>query len=269
VALRELILCENDALTDANLAVLTGLHGLRALSLRASDSLSEARSGVTDAGVALLSVLPYLQDLSVVNYAVSGTGMATLTALRSLVLEHSATDDGVAAFTALTALRDLRLVGCPAVTGTGISALTRLESLSLEDCRGVTDEDVASLSALIELRSLTLSGTNLTGTCLSSLTTLSRLQHLWAKNWDEPHDYDALQTGLGLLTTSLPVLVLHVAPLIVVHNWDGLHVFHSDMFYDQYGVEVMGPEDCLDSPPDPGSPSFNFTDAGPDQLFGP
>jgi hypothetical protein len=121
--------------TDADLAALEGLTGLRRLYLNGTP--------VTDAGLAHLRDLPALEVLELRETAIGDAGLRHLTGLPrlSVLLLYGTrvTDAGAA-----------RLAGLP-----------RLEELSLS-CTSVGDASLAALAGCPTLRVLRLSGTAVT-----------------------------------------------------------------------------------------------------------
>ena len=165
-------------ITDAGLVHVSGLTGLRELTV-----LGESGMRVTDSGVAHLSGLTALRKLTLDDQEVSDAGLALLsglTALRDLAVPRTlVTDVGLARLSGLRALErlDLECVwtwpsGDSGVTNEGLahlSGLRTLQELNLTGA-GITDAGLAHLSGLTALRELNLGLTAVTWEGAASLT---------------------------------------------------------------------------------------------------
>jgi hypothetical protein len=145
--------------TDADLASLSGLRGLRILYLNATP--------ITDDSLRHLESLTGLQKLELRESAIGDAGLTHLSCLHSLraLYLHSTrvTDAGMIHLKPLKKLRELHL----GRTTIGDAALPRLAELSgLEELylehTNVTDEGLVAMESMAKLRYLSLDGTRVT-----------------------------------------------------------------------------------------------------------
>jgi len=112
--------------TDADLALLDGLTGIRSLNLYDTK--------VTDAGLKHLSGLTELQTLYLNETGVSDVGLQSLRGLTSLtvlgLMNTRVTDEGLRHLTGMPHLRELSLGGAK-ITDQGLAQLKGLKSLKL------------------------------------------------------------------------------------------------------------------------------------------
>jgi hypothetical protein len=120
--LEELRLEGNDHVTDASLANLAGMKGLKKLNLYRMGDGSYG-GGYTDAGLAHLAALSGLEELSVLGSDVSNAGLSRLLALRRLrvlcidAYRNDIDDEGLATLTGLVHLEQLSLLSACVTTG--------------------------------------------------------------------------------------------------------------------------------------------------------
>jgi Leucine Rich repeat len=152
--------------TDADLASLSGLRGLRILYLNATP--------ITDRSLRHLDSLTGLQKLELRETAIGDAGLAHLSGLHSLraLYLHSTqvTDAGMIHLTPLKKLRELHL----GRTAIGDAALPRLaELVGLEELylehTNITDEGLVALESMANLRYLSLDGTRVTRAGIANL----------------------------------------------------------------------------------------------------
>jgi Flp pilus assembly protein TadD/Leucine-rich repeat (LRR) protein len=180
--------------TDAELADLAGLKGLRQLSLD--------HTQVTDAGLKHLRGLTTLRELSLGSLPVTDDGLKHLrglTGLRKLNLfENKVGDVGLTDLESLTDLRWLS-VQRTGVTDAGLvhlKGLSRLQTLILRDQLEITDQGLASLKELTNLEELDIGRTAITGTGLVHLKGLPKLVRLHLNVSDQLSD-EGLQPLAG------------------------------------------------------------------------
>ncbi|HSQ57534.1 MAG TPA: hypothetical protein VLM40_17565 [Gemmata sp.] len=160
---RELSLID-PSITDASLKHLAGLRNLESLSLG---------SGVTDAGLEVLSRFPKLTSVSVRSASVSDAGLKHLTRLKTLATlelwRTQITDAGVELLSDFPNLTSLGLGN--AVTDKGVEVIARLPkltALNLSNC-AVTDAGLKHLTKLKNLSSLHLAETQVTASGLAEI----------------------------------------------------------------------------------------------------
>jgi Leucine-rich repeat (LRR) protein len=164
---------------SAMLYAISLITRLQYLQLRGGD--------VSETGVSHLITLKNLRHLNLhdcYNFTDAGLlSLAELTELRYLLLSfcNNVTDVGVESLTqGLTKLKELNMVGCEKITGTGLghlSCLTSLQRLELTMCRNVTDTGLQMLvEGLPDLLHIEVTGSLITSVpCLSQLTKLVHL----------------------------------------------------------------------------------------------
>jgi hypothetical protein len=137
-ALEELIVCNTDGISDADLARLEGLKKLKLLLI--------GNSWLTDEALRHVGRLRNLEDLSLDGQCGSDSGLEylrRLTRLKSLKLGMTAAGISDAGIDALALLTDL-------------------ETLDLDGCRGVTDRGLERLHQLTKLTNVRLRGSRIT-----------------------------------------------------------------------------------------------------------
>jgi hypothetical protein len=175
--------------TDAGVAHLANLRGLRSLEI------SNA-SGLTDESLRILSRLPRLEALRLFGCQFTDHGLAHLSAMRQLKLlnlnelhnekrDSGFTSDGVAQLSKLSNLEALSL-SFPTTQSVadGIGQLAALKRLRMIDLiiPTIADADVRFLPSLPELEEINLARTNISGTCLQDLGGLRKLRVLLISN---------------------------------------------------------------------------------------
>ncbi|CAI5499469.1 unnamed protein product, partial [Closterium sp. Naga37s-1] len=167
-------------LTDAALARVASFSSLTTLNLNDS-------SGFTEAGLKGLFSLTTLKCLTLQNTATTDgalEGISSLKDLRVLDLFHTkVTDAGVAKLQGMSALVELFLGDCTAVTNASmahVGKLTALETLTLSDT-AVTEDGLQRLSTLAALKLLVLPP-GVTDSGMKHLRNLKRLEKLGV--WD-------------------------------------------------------------------------------------
>ncbi len=168
------IYINHSAVTDAGLATLIRLSGLRIIGLRGTN--------ITDAGLAHLAMLPDLRRLVLSDTRITDAGLtsiAAMPAVENLDLSRTRiTDDGLATLDGVRTLRTLRL---PAqITDAGLTHLAGLGPLEHLDLSGtgLTDAGLAQLAGLTALHRLNLSGTDITGAGMVHLRNMLLLEDL-------------------------------------------------------------------------------------------
>ena len=200
---KELNLYYCDYLTDAAVAHLKGWKNLEHLNLRGTDisgrvfehiarlttlkSLDVGFSRVTDAGFEHLTSLAALEKLGFGGAKMSGAALPILKTLPSLrhldVSGLQRTDSGLWG----VALSDFNL--------DQIAALTQLEVLEVREAK-ITDRGLAALAAeLVNLHTLDLGGTQVSGRGLQALTHLPKLQRLNLAGAKKVDDEAAVHLG--------------------------------------------------------------------------
>lgn len=192
---------EGTAVTDAGLADLVGLPGLRQFVAGGEKtrvtadgvrrlaertqlrSLSLVLDALTDDDLRPLAALTELRDLGLVCKNLTEKGLAHLeglTRLERLYYPGDRTDAGLSHLTRMTRLRDLRLFG-DGVTDAGMASvgkLTGLRTLSLLNTR-VTAAGLAHLDGLTDLEQLSLYGVrDAGGRALAPLKGMTKLRDL-------------------------------------------------------------------------------------------
>jgi hypothetical protein len=169
------ILNERSTVSDSVLVNLSGLRGMRFLTL--SDA------NISDAGLVNLNGLVQLRTLDLSRTKISDDGLVhvkRLTNLKSLDLNQTAVGGaGLAHLAGLTLLEKLDLRETN-VTDAGLAHLARLTSLEKLDLRdtNVTDAGLVHLEGLAQLKELDLHGTKVSDpglACLKKLTSLRTL----------------------------------------------------------------------------------------------
>lgn len=142
--------------TNAGLARLSGLTGLRELDVSCCRQ-------ITDAGLAHLSGLTGLRELGLRNCGITGTGLAhlvELTMLRKLNLYYSrVTEAGLPYLAGLRNVRELDFSFMGEVTDPSVAclaAMTGLQTLNLHCLDLWMEADIARLAVLTNLNSLDL-----------------------------------------------------------------------------------------------------------------
>jgi internalin A len=168
----------NEKATDASLALLKDVPGLKSLYLDGAPNLTEK-------GLANLKGLTSLRDLSM-SYSQNFTdaGLANIKELTGLTLLNlsgtkGVTNAGLAHLAGLLNLKTLNLNGT-GVTGAGLvhlKGLTALQHLNLTG-QNVGESGAGYLAGLTDLRGLYLANTQMTDAGLSHLAKLSKLQQL-------------------------------------------------------------------------------------------
>ena len=161
--------------TDADLAELRGLTGLRVLDL--------SQTRITDAGLSHLGALRSLRTLYLTETGITDRGLVHLEGLAdldTLFLGQSAlADAGLAHLAGLKNLKTLAIIQSN-ITDAGLSHLARLTSLEellLWELK-ITDQGLAQLKGLTRLRKLILDSNPITDAGLAQLEGLSALQEL-------------------------------------------------------------------------------------------
>lgn len=169
---------DGEALTDAGLAHLATMKGLKSLHL------GLRCPKVTDAGLAHLAKLDRLEALSLSGASVTDAGLAHLsglTALRELSLKTMPiTDAGLAHLSKLIGLHELDLSGTR-VTGAGLARLpspATLETLTLIKTP-VDDAGLVGLAGMTSLAWLDLRKTAITDAGLPQLTGLTKINTIF------------------------------------------------------------------------------------------
>jgi uncharacterized protein (TIGR02996 family) len=186
--------------TDAGLAPLAALQGLRELSLWSLQRL-------TGAGLEQLTGLRALRSLALYNCEnVCDDALAHVAPFPHLEALHlgkclRVTDAGLSRLAGLGGLRELDLYDCERVTDAGLahlSALTNLEKLNLASCSGITDAGLGSLAAMGRLRELNLYRCEqLTGAGFARLHSSKSLRWLNLRGCKlKPHETRALRKAL-------------------------------------------------------------------------
>jgi Leucine-rich repeat (LRR) protein len=166
--------------TDAHLATIGKLQGLRSLTIR-----SAGMGTVTDAGMEHLKKLSKLQRFRMEQcQQVTLAGVGALTGLSELeeleLVEHDHIDDGVFQhIEMLPRLRKLSLAET-AIQGNGLrklAGLNRLQELNLYRTR-VSDKEAAHIAKLPQLVQLNLGDTNISDVGLAQIEGLTRITHL-------------------------------------------------------------------------------------------
>jgi uncharacterized protein (TIGR02996 family) len=162
---------------DDQLTHLPGMKQLRGLEI------TEAR--ITDAGMALLAPLVGLKRLSLIECPqVSDAGLAPLAGMSGLerleLASSEITDTGIAHFAGLRELRSLNVYDS-AMTGAGLAVicgLKKLARLSLSGSRGIDDSNIMQLTQLPELRELDVGFTRVTRFRLPRLLAATKLKRI-------------------------------------------------------------------------------------------
>jgi hypothetical protein len=171
------------AVTDASLAHLQGLRGLRALHLDHTavgdaglaclsgltrlQTLSLGSTAVGDAGLTHLRDLADLEELWLGHTRVTGAGMrhlAGMKRLRSLHLDVTGVgDDGLVRLAALPSLADLNLIDAP-VGDEGLKHLRAFPALKVLQVRNnlITDDGLLPLADVPRLATVRVGGKNVT-----------------------------------------------------------------------------------------------------------
>lgn len=182
-------------LTDAGLARLQGLTGLKGLGLE--------RTNVTDAGLANLSGLTELNYLSLNWTQVGDGGLKHLSRMANLgvlyLCDTKTADEGLLALKGLSKLQWLDLRGTQ-VTDAGVVHLSNLPQLRLLSLHGtqLTDAGIPSLTELPNLEVLTLSHTRVTDAGLPPLAKMSKLNDV------DLTGTDVTPAGIDNLRRTLP-----------------------------------------------------------------
>lgn len=181
--LESLVLPETTS--DAGLLHVAGLTNLRSLIHQSTYSGNHTQS-VTDAGVARLSNLSNLQELSLWS-SLEEDGLkhlSNLKQLRKLWLFHSVSDHAMEHLPELPLLEDVHISGTQ-FTDAGIGALSACQSLRILNLRATNVSD-ASVKMLAEnhagLVELNLWHTKITGDSVNDLGTFKRLKKLGIGN---------------------------------------------------------------------------------------
>jgi len=157
----------NSPVTDADLALWSGLRHLRSLNLFADSKL-------TDAGLVNLKVMKQLQVLGLDSTQVTDTGLVNLKHLKQLqwlLLGHTqVTDAGLVNFKELKQLQGLDL-DATQVADAGLVNLKCLDQLQWLNLDGthITNAGLANLKELRQLRWLILANTPVTDAGVSAL----------------------------------------------------------------------------------------------------
>lgn len=179
--LTELNLLESRRLTQDGVALLSPLTRLTSLHLDTCENL-------TDSGVKSLKELP-LRSLALSNCSqITDTGIKNITEfknLQHLLLSQNKklTGNCLHTLSTLSNLHSLTLNDWPHFTDDDLEKLVRylpgITSLNLSGCRQLTDQGIAHLTLLTQLKSLNLSGCDkLSSTGLKHLSTLTHLEEL-------------------------------------------------------------------------------------------
>lgn len=191
--------------SDAGLAQIAGLPGVRGLVL-------EFCTGITDAGLQQVARLTELRLLGLAGTPVSEKGLAAVSSLKHLAaLDLEVCENvGDAAGEPLGQLSGLRALVLKKtgfeplrLTDAGLAPLSRLTALELLDLYGnkITDTGLAALAPLIALRTLDLSLTPTSDAGLVHLRGLTRLEQvdlLYSEGFAGPRITDAgLETFLA------------------------------------------------------------------------
>lgn len=189
----------NAGVTDAGLEQITGLVGLKTISLQGVavgdaglehvgkltglNTISILGTEITDAGLKNLKGLKDLRSLQLWNAEIDGSGLEHLTELPALaVLNLSNTpleDAALKHVMEMSALASLNLSNTK-IGDAGLEHLEKLRSLKILDLSGtsITDAGLEHLSTMTNLSSLNLSGTPIHGEGLAHLSKLNQLSSL-------------------------------------------------------------------------------------------
>lgn len=170
---------ENSQINDAGLVHVGEMPNLRKLNI----SSNPLTGKVTDAGLAHLKDLKFLEDLVLPLGGLTDAGLSNLAALASLkkldIGGEGIADKGIAVFANMTRMENLSIAG-ENVTDAAMPTLakcTALKELSLNGC-SITDRGFAQLARLKSLEKLTITRTQITGDGLAALKDLPKLSNL-------------------------------------------------------------------------------------------
>ncbi len=183
--------------SDADDAFLKAVSKSRTLKHLHVSGANVSGGQITDEGIVHLRELRTLRSLNLNLSPVTNVSLAALAELSALeeliVFGTRCTNNGVESLKALKKLRHLE-IGSPYLTDSAletISTLSSLEELALTYGGSYTDEGVAKLAALVNLRSLHIEE-GLTGESYVALATLPNLVELRLKNWGNSHKVENL-----------------------------------------------------------------------------
>jgi hypothetical protein len=167
--------------------------------------------GITDDGLVHLSAFSSLNTLHLDGQPIEGAGLGhlcDLSHLEKLRLNNCEllSDRCVIHLSALTGLKELYL-GNSQITDAGLDQLITpdwsgydcLTALGLSYCRGITDRGIRYIAELSGLTWLSLSGTKVTDEGLASLSCLSNLRQLYL-----PREGGVTRAGVDTLQQALP-----------------------------------------------------------------
>ena len=166
------------SITDKALASLPLANVLRCLHLNECDA-------ITDKGIQSVARQLALQELGVRHTRITDIGLqalAPLLALEALDLTGCAdvTDVGMQALNPLAALKSLQAFGCKRLTLAGLRKLPCAQSLRVLDFRncGVDGTDATAFEPFMRLRVLGLRGRNISDVTVQSLSRLVEMEDL-------------------------------------------------------------------------------------------
>ena len=174
--LRSLYL-SNTSISDAACPGLASLEGLGFITL--------SRTQVSDEGAAHLAALPNLGEFQIGGNP--GIGDATMSwvadhpSLRVLLISKTAISNAGLEHLVDSGLIRLEIHGCENLADGALETLSRVESLehlNLQGMESASDEAVAHLTQLPNLKILHIDSTPVTDECLESLAQMTHLTHL-------------------------------------------------------------------------------------------
>ena len=181
----EVLEIHNAPITDAGLAHLKGMGGLKSLLLGEARAFSAAGNmiAITGEGFSQLAALPALTELEIHSAALRGDGLKHLGSLRHLtrlkLKGGLVTDDDLRHLAPLIDLESLDIVRS-SIDGTGfghLAGLSRLNRVCLEG-PNITGAAVSYLARLPALESIMIYGTHLTASELAGFRAAPRLRQM-------------------------------------------------------------------------------------------
>lgn len=170
----------SDTITDDGLQYLPGMQSLRTLSVEGTH--------ITDRGFVHIGKCVELNGLCLYKTSATGAGLGHLAELKRLhslcVLEDQIDDVWAQNARCISTLRDLQL-NVRSMTDKGLAdlaSLNELVALHLHEMDRTTDEGLSRLSALKNLKFLTVSGSRVTDHSLEVLSKIPSLYSLWLEN---------------------------------------------------------------------------------------
>jgi hypothetical protein len=150
-------------------------------SLPELGSLSLDGDSITDESLRRLSESKTLTELTLSGKGFSDDGLKSLAAMEHLqrltLTDERITAEGIRHLSRAPQLKALSLLGCPKIDDSVLAAVGQMPALEILAVVGgsLTDDGLAQLNALIELRWLLLKSDTITGSGLASLTDLRQL----------------------------------------------------------------------------------------------